>query len=269
MNRNLFLMEWRKNRTALMVWCLIIGALIVLPLSFFRTISENQKQFSDIFDILPREALQMKGISSIIDIFSILGFYASSITVATMLLGSIYSIILSSGMLLKEEVNKTAEFLLSKPLSRTEIFLTKYAVVFLDITLLNAVTAFAGWAALEIFKTGPYSLKNFMILTLSIFLLNLVFGFLGLFLSTLVKRPKPIIVPAIGIVLVCYFIANMAKLSEKAALPGYLSPFHYVNTDVVNVAYRLEPVNLGFFLGLSVILSLAAALIYRKKDILV
>jgi ABC-type transport system involved in multi-copper enzyme maturation permease subunit len=36
-----------------------------------------------------------------------------------LVLGSIYSIVLSSGILLKEEYNKTAEFLLAWPLSRS------------------------------------------------------------------------------------------------------------------------------------------------------
>ena len=62
-----------------------------------------------------------------------------------MVLGSIYAIVLSSNILLKEEYNKTAEYLLTRPLTRSEIFLSKLAVLFINIFLLNLVTSLAGF----------------------------------------------------------------------------------------------------------------------------
>ena len=46
-----------------------------------------------------------------------------------MVLGSIFAIVLSSNILLKEEYNKTAEYLLTRPLTRSEIFFSKLAVI--------------------------------------------------------------------------------------------------------------------------------------------
>jgi len=269
MNKNLFRNEWKRNRGALVIWTLLISALIIIPMSFYHTLADNQKQFSDIFEIFPKEMMQFKGISNISDLFSILGFYATSISAAMMLLSSIFSIILSSSIILKEETHKTAEFLLSKPLSRTEIFLSKFAVVFLSILILNIITTLTGFISLEIFKTEAYSIKAFLTLSIYIFHLNLLFGALGIFISTLVKRPKSVTVLCIGLVLVFFFIYNLSKISEKAAFMGYISPFGFVNTDVIKASYSLSLGSLSYFIGLSIVFIISSILIYRRKDILV
>jgi hypothetical protein len=49
-----------------------------------------------------------------------MGFYAANNIVYMMLLGSIYAIVLSSNILLKEEYDKTAEFLMSRPITRNK-----------------------------------------------------------------------------------------------------------------------------------------------------
>lgn len=269
MNKNLFLKEWNRNRLSLLIWTVIISAMIFVPMTFFQTIAGNQKQFEDVLELVPKEALEFKGVINISDLFSVLGFYSNSISVSMMLLGSIFSIILSSSILLKEEYNKTAEYLLSKPLSRMEIFLTKSVVMVSNIILLNIVTTIVGWVALELFKTGPFSHKAFLTLSFSILLLNLFFGALGLFISTLVRRPRSIAVLSIGIVIVCFLFNNLSKLIDTTGTIGYLSPFKFVNTDVTNSSYHLELLNMAYFIGLFLAMMAGSAWIYRKKDILV
>ena len=77
--------------------------------------------------------LQFKGISNFSDLLSVLGFYAVNNVIYMMVLGSIFAIVLSSNILLKEEYNKTAEYLLTRPLTRSEIFFSKLAVLFLHV----------------------------------------------------------------------------------------------------------------------------------------
>jgi ABC-2 type transport system permease protein len=140
---------------------------------------------------------------------SVLGFYAVNNLIYMMVLGSIFAIVLSSNILLKEEYNKTAEYLLTRPLTRSEVFFSKLAVLFLYIFLLNLVTALAGFICIELVKNGPFSIRAFLILSLYTLLLNCLFGAIGLFLSTLVKRPKPVTTFSIGLVLIFYFIYNL------------------------------------------------------------
>ena len=267
MNMNLFLKEMRRNALSLLLWMIVVTVLISVTMSFFRTFLTNQSKIMGMMTLIPKGALQFKGVSNVDDMFSVLGFYSVNNVIYMMVLGSIYAIVISSNILLKEEYNKTAEYLMSWPLTRNEIFFSKLAVVFLNIFLLNLVATLVGFISLEIVKTGPFSIKAVLIVSAYTLLLNLLFGAIGLFLSTLVRRAKPITTFSIGLVLIFYFIYTLSKITESAASIGYLSPFKYVNMEAVNPAYRLEPLHLCYFTGLSLLLLLFSYRIYTRKDI--
>jgi ABC-2 type transport system permease protein len=122
MNRNLFSMEMKRNLISLVSWAILISFLIVLTMSVFRTFVDNQSKILGMINLVPKGVLQFKGISSFDELFSVLGFYAVNNTIYMMVLGSIFAMVLSSNILLKEEYNKTAEYLLTRPLTRSEIF---------------------------------------------------------------------------------------------------------------------------------------------------
>lgn len=267
MNSNLFLKEMRRNASGLLLWMIVIILLITVTMSFYRTFIENQSKIMGMMTIIPKSALQFKGVSDFNDLFSVLGFYSVNNVIYMMVLGSIYSIVLSSNIVLKEEYNKTAEYLMSWPMFRSEIFFTKMAVIFTNVFLLNLITSLAGLISIEAVKNGPFNVTSFLILSLYTFLLNFLFGAIGLFMSTIVKRPKPITTFSIGLVLIFYFLFTLSKITESAAKIGYLSPFKYASTDALNPAYKLEPWNLLYFAGISLLLVMTSFKIYKRKDI--
>jgi ABC-2 type transport system permease protein len=267
MNRNLFLKEMRRNALSLIVWMIIITLLISVTMAVYRTFLGNQSKILGMMSLLPKGALQFKGISNFNDLLSVLGFYAANNVIYVMVLGSIFAIVLASNILLKEEFNKTAEYLLTYPLTRSEIFLSKVAVFFLNVLLLNLVTALAGFIWIELVKEGPFSIRAFLTLSLYTFMLNILFGAIGLFLSTLVKGGKPITTPGIGLVLIFYFIYTISKITESAAKLGYLSPFKYADIDVINPSYRLEFWHTFYFLSITLILGGISYSLYKRKDI--
>jgi ABC-2 type transport system permease protein len=266
-NKNLFSFELRRNALSWLVWTLAITLLITCTMSVFTTFMENQSKIFGMMKLVPKSALQFKGISNINDLLSILGFYAVNNVIYMLVLGSIFAIVLSSNILLKEEYGKTAEYLLTRPLTRSEVFFSKLAVMLLYVFLLNLVTALSGFICLEIFKKAPFNIKAFFILSLYTLLLNLLFGSVGLFLSTLVKRAKSITTFSIGLVLILYFIYTLSKITESVSKIGYLSPFKIVNMEVVNQNYSLEWWRLAYFTGITLILGVISWRIYRRKDI--
>ncbi|MFZ0283467.1 MAG: ABC transporter permease subunit, partial [Bacteroidales bacterium] len=167
----------------------------------------------------------------------------------------------------KEEYNKTAEYLLTRPLTRSEIFTSKLAVVVLNVFLLNLVTSLAGFISLELVKKVPFNINAFLILSVYTLLLNFLFGSIGLFLSTLVKKPKPITTLCIGTVLVFYFIYTVSKITESASNIGYISPFRFVDVNTLDPAYKLNPWNLLYFIGISLFLTGISYRLYKRKDI--
>jgi ABC-2 type transport system permease protein len=269
MNRILFLKEMRRNMSSLITWLIVITVLITVTMSVYRTFMENQSKITGMLSIIPKGALQFKGISNFNDLLSVLGFYAANNVIYMMVLGSIFSIVLSSNIVLKEEYDKTAEYLLTRPITRSEIFFSKLAVIGLNVFLLNFVTALAGFLCMELVKKGPFSITSFLILSFYTLLLNLLFGSIGLFMSTLIKRAKPVTTLAIGMVLIFYFIHTLSKITESISAIGYISPFRFVDMNVVNPAYRLDIWHLAYFIGISLLLTGLSCRIYKRKDIYV
>jgi ABC-2 type transport system permease protein len=269
MNRNLFLKEMRRNAAGLITWLIVITILITVTMSVYRTFMENQAKITGMLSLIPKGALQFKGISNFNDLLPVLGFYAANNVIYMMVLGSIFSVVLASNIILKEEYDKTAEYLLTRPITRSEIFFSKIAVVGLNVCLLNLVTALAGFICMELVRKGPFSIPSFLILSLYTLLLNLLFGSIGLVMSVVVRRAKPITTFAIGMVLICYFIYTLSKITESISAVGYISPFRFVDMNVVNPAYRLDIWHLAYFIGISLLLTGLSYRIYKRKDIYV
>jgi ABC-2 type transport system permease protein len=267
MSWNLFSKEMRRNALSLMLWMLVITILISVTMSAYPEFLKNQSKVIGMMSLLPKGLLQFKGVTNLSDLLSVLGFYSVNNVIYMMVLGSVFAIVLSSNILLKEEYEKTAEYLLTRPISRSEIFVSKLAVLLLNIILLNLVATLAGLISLEVFKNEPFSIRSFLILSTYTLLLNLLFGAIGLFMSTLVKRAKPITTFSIGLVLIFYFIFTISKIAESVSKIGYLSPFKYANMDAINPTYALDLWNLIYFIGCSALLIGVSHRLYIRKDI--
>jgi ABC-2 type transport system permease protein len=176
MNRNLFFREIRSNRLSLLLWTVAIMLLITLTMSVYQTFIVNQSKVLGMMNLVPKSALQFKGISDFNDLFSSLGFYAVNNIIYMMVLGSIFAIVLASNILLKEEYGKTAEYLLTRPVTRSEVFYTKLTIILIFIFLLNLFTSLTGFVCLKIFGSGTLNIPEFLTLSLYTLLLNLLFG---------------------------------------------------------------------------------------------
>jgi len=268
MNRILFNMEFRRNFRSLVVWSLVIGLLIFFTMSFFRTVLQYQQQITGVIQMIPLAAMKVRGFSNINDIFSVMGFYAANNIVYMMLLGSIYAIVLSSNILLKEEYNKTAEFLMSRPITRNEIFFSKFALAFMNILILNLFVAIVSLIAIEAFSKSDFSIAPFLILTFYTLLLNLLFGSLGFFIASVMKRSKPVTFFCVGIVLVFYFLYSISRIPGINGDFGYISPFKWVNIEVLSPLYSFELKRVAAFSGISIFFIMLSGFLYRRKDIL-
>jgi ABC-2 type transport system permease protein len=267
MSRNLFIREMKFNILSLTLWTTVISILIAVTMSVFPTFIENQSKVLGMINLIPKSALEFKGVSNINDLSSVLGFYSVNNIIYMMVLGSIFSIVLSCNILLKEEYNKTAEYLLTRPLSRSSVFLTKLMVILLLVFLLNFITALAGYISMKLAFNGDFNIWSFLILSFYTFLLNLLFVALGIFISVFVKKAKPVTTLGIGLVLFFYFLFTISKITAGVSDIGYLSPFKFVRTDVMSDGYSLDLWRLLYFAGSSMVLLFIALKYYQRKDI--
>jgi ABC-2 type transport system permease protein len=272
LNRNIYAKELKRNRGSFIAWSISIAALILTGMAFYPILMEGDmlKQMTVLFEN-PFMKNMMAAFGASMDVLTnVLGFYTTRNAIFIMLLGSFFSILLAGKILAQEEREKTAEFLLTKPVTRFEVVWSKLAAFFAYLIFLNAIILIMGFVSLEIFKgDSHFPLGAFLIHSFYAFLLMVTFGAIGLFLSLIIKRARPITNISIGIVVGGYFIDVISKVTRSSDKFGYISPFKFVDSGVLRPDYGLEWWRLLYFLGVSFALTVLTFLIYRKKDILV
>ena len=271
-NTNIYTKELKQNRNSFIIWSVSMALLIFLGMLFYPVLMEGDmlRQMTVLFENPFMKSMMSAFGASLEVLTSPMGFYATRNAIFILLLGGFYAIILAGKMLAQEEHEGTADFLLTKPVSRLEVAGSKLAAFLTYLVLLNIVVLLSGFISLELFKgDSSFSISAFLIHTLYGFLLMLTFGAVGFFLSLLIRRGRPITGISIGIIIGSYFFDVLSKVTPSADAVGYISPFKFLDSGVLNPGYGLAWWRVLYFLGLSLILYTAALIRFRKKDIFI
>jgi ABC-2 type transport system permease protein len=271
-NTNIYSKELKRYRNSFIAWSISISFLILMEVAFYRFFMKGDiLRLMKAFFENPIMKSMIRAFGTNVDMLTnILGYYATRSAIYIILIGAFFSIMLAGKILALEEREKTAEFLLTKPVTRLEIAWSKLTAFFTYLLLLNVIILIVGFIGLEIFKgDNDYCPAAFLIYSFYSFLLMLTFGAVGLFLSLLIKRGRPITNMLIGIVFGGYFIDVLSQVTASTDKFGYLSPFKFIDAGVLRPDYGIEWWRVGYFLGLSFVLTTVTFVIYRKKDILI
>lgn len=265
---NIYQREMRVNAKGLIIWCTILAGLGILVMAFFPTIAKQAETLQQLMASMPSALLEAFGLQKI-SLTDILGFYASKQYPTITLFGSIYAIMLASGILSKEDSDRTIEFLLSKPVTRDAIVTSKWLSVVTLILIFNIVISIIMFIALQIVKINDFNIPVFLLLCIGPLLMHFTFASIGLLLSVVVRKTRSILPLALGIVLVSYFLGIAAALSEKLDFLKYFSPFKYADAIDIITNQRIEPLYLVLMLAINAAAVLLTYSIYRRKDILI
>jgi len=110
--------------------------LLILMMSMFPSIAKGSDKITQLLDAYPKELLSAFDMDKL-DFGDVFGYYSVEGYLFITLFGSIYTILLASGILSKEQGDKTIEFLLSKPITRKEIVTSKLLTFLTNIVILN------------------------------------------------------------------------------------------------------------------------------------
>ena len=272
MNAHLYRNELKQNRTSFLVWAGLLAGLIILGMSFYPVLMEGetyQRLQGFVENTFVKNILDAMGMN-FASLTNVHGFYAMRNGLFLLLIGSLYAVLLGGRLVAREEQEKTAEFLLTRPVTRSEVMAAKLAAMVTAIALLSLVIVFSGYAGLELFKgESSYRLDSFLRHNVYAFLLMQSFGAVGLFVSLLIKRGRPTNNLGVGIVSGAFFLEVLSRVSKSVDWIGYFSPFKFVDSDVLRAGYGLIWWRVLYFAGLTAGLWLLSFLLYRKKDILV
>lgn len=262
----LFKREFIRNLKSLIIWTIIIGGYSLLMLSIFPQFAKDQEKMQQLLEAYPEGIAKAFGLHSL-DLGSLIGFYGIEIYMMTTLLGSIFAAMLAGNIIAKEENEKTIEFLLSKPITRTQIITQKLLAVGVNILILNGVVAILTVIGFQFTKDAEIPYDTFTLLVAATVLLHLTFAAISYALSTVMKKTRSIISVSLAIALGSYFLNVMAGVSEDLENVKYVSFFKYVDAAELVKNNAMDLLYAGIMAAVILICIVFTFMYYRKKDI--
>lgn len=266
MNRNLFLKELKRNRKNLWIWTAIVVGFTLMVLSIFPFMKEMGKDMAQLMDKMPPELSKAFGMDS--QTWSnILGFYATYYGVYIVVLMSVFSASTGANIISKEEKDRTAEFLLTKPLDRRDVFYSKIQSLSVLMVVIYSIQSMFAVFGILMFGGDNVDWMAFWIMQFSgIFLLSF-FTACGVLMSMYLTPKKNFMGLVVGLTFGTYFLNAIAKSTSETEFLGYASPFHYFDFTIFDPNYSFNFLGAAIFLILSVLIILISFRTYLKKDI--
>ncbi len=265
---NILRFELRRNVKAFLIWTAAILAFVVWMLSVYKSsfsgLGAGVTEFTQYF---PESMKKAFGIDRL-DLTSITGYFGMEVHLFIILFGSMYSTLLSSSLLSKEESEKTVEFLLSRPVTRTSVVTQKLAVYLIYVTLYAAITWSVSYAAMLRYEAS-FDEAVFWALGGMTYLAILAIASLGFLGSVFVTRNRTVYSAAMGLVLGLYALQIVSDISEKASFLRYITPFKWAFPADILPQGGVDPVYVALAAGVILVSVLGAYRVYAKKDIAV
>ena len=258
-----FLHELRINRLALAVWCAVISFMLGICVLIYPEMAPQMTEMTDMF-------AEMGAFSSAfgmdqINFGEFTGYFVVECGNTLGLGGAIFAATIGVAALSKEERDKTAEFLLSHPITRRRVISEKLLAVFVEILLLNAsviaVTLLAMAIIGELAAPGTIMLMFLAYLLMQLEIAAVTFG-----VSAFVDRGALGI--GIGVAFFSYFLNILSNITEEARVLKFITPFGYTDGSGIvadnTIAFKYLLTGIVFaIVGISL-----AYYKYERKDIL-
>ena len=261
---NMFIHEFKAYRKSTLIWTISLIAIMGLFLSFFPSIARDADEFNKLLDGYPEGVKKALGFT-IESITSILGYY-SYVFLYISLCGAIQAMNIGTSILSKEVRSKTADFLLTKPVTRINIMTSKLLAALTQLVITNIVYLLAASILVSIVASEEFSYKTFFMVSITLFFLQLIFLALGVIVSVILPKIRSVIPISLGSVFT-FFIISMIGSSQGEDAMRYITPFQYFNAPYIikNSSYEISYMIVGtVFIILAII---ASYIIYSKKDV--
>lgn len=188
------------------------------------------------------------GIDKLMDFTVITNFFGYVLQYMTLAI-MVFVTQVAVNSLVKEETDGTIEFLYSKPISRSAIFIQKILANTLNFIFLLAalgIITVVGYVSFSEYNLTD-SIKEVGILYSSMFYIGLVFMSLGILLSSLLKSSKGSSGIVIAIIFGTFILGIIGVIINDLSFLSYFSPIDWVKTQKL-IAYGISLIISLFYL---------------------
>lgn len=258
---NVYLHELKISKKFVIIWLLVKLTLASIMIFMYLSIRDEIDLFTQLLDNFPESLKLAYGIN--IDTFgSTMGYYSSFVLTFILLCSSIEGMIFGMSILSKEIIERTSDFLYSKPISRIKIITSKLFAAKTLIIISNILFIIGIYICLSIVSTTNIDMKTFILIALIPLLLQIIFFSIGIVISSIFIKIKAITTISMGLIFGLYMFSTFGDKDLRI-----LMPFKYFDSSyiLINKEYEIKYVITTLIIA---IISIALTyLINNKKDI--
>lgn len=254
--------ELRQGWKSLAIWTISIGFFIVICVLMYPEMEGEMEEVSEMFSSMGAFTAAF-GMDRL-NFGTLIGFYAVECGNILGIGGAFFAAILGITALAKEEKERTAEFLLSHPVSRYRIITEKLCAIILQIVIMNILVFLMSIVSIA-YIGEEIVWEELWLLHFAYFLVQIVLAGICFGISAFIRSSG--IGAGIGIATVMYFINIVANITESAKELKYITPFGFAEgADIienVDIEWEMVMINMIF----AVVGVVMAYCKYCKKDI--
>jgi ABC-2 type transport system permease protein len=191
MSANIFRHEFRSRLRSVLIWSLGIAFLIVFFFSLFPVFADQAALMNEFLARYPQQLRAAFGFDKM-DLATVLGFYSFLLMFVQLCL-AIQAANYGFGLVSVEETELTADFLLSKPISRTRVLTSKLLAALASLAVTDLVAWACSLASIFLFREGrEVDGRTLVLLLLGMVIFQLFFLGVGLAVSLMLRRVRSV-----------------------------------------------------------------------------
>ena len=263
---NIFKYEFKMYAKSIIIWAISIILLLVIFMAFYPAFSKDASMLDKMLANYPPELLKAFGMSGTLSLATVLGYFAFIFTFLQLCL-AVQAANYGFSILSIEEREFTADYLMSKPVSRSQIVIAKFCAALLALTITNAVAWAGSFLAIDLFRDGKaYDVDHLILLLSTIILFQLFFLTVGMVISVMVRRIRSVLSFSLGLAFGTYILNTVRAIVGGETL-GYFSPFYHFDPAVIldKGTLNLPMVSISVLVGILAIV--ATFVLYTRRDI--
>jgi len=233
MSTIIFQHEFRKRLKSVLTWSLSLIALIFYFFSIFPSFADQAELMNEMLEKFPKELIAAFGMNNM-DLATVLGYF-SLIFIFVQICLAIQASNYGFGLVSVEENELTADFLLSKPVSRTKILTSKLVAAIASLAVTNLVVWVCTFVSFTLFREQrEYNTGTLLLLLVSMIIFQLFYLSFGLAVSLIVKRIRNVTPYSLGLGFGTYVLNAFSGIFGDIKLE-LITPFkHFDPTYIVN-----------------------------------
>jgi ABC-2 type transport system permease protein len=225
MSANIYLHEFRARMRSVIVWSISVAAIIFCFSALFPGFADQAALINQMMSRFPPALLEAFGMGRT-NLTTMIGLYSFLFTFVQLCL-AIQAGNYGFGLVSIEETELTADFLLSKPVSRVQVLTSKLLAALTSLTVTNAVVWVVTFVSIAIFRgSHPVDTGSLLLLLVSIVIFQLFFLSVGLAISLLVQRVRSVTPYSLGLGFGMYVLSAFSGMFGTATLE-YITPFKH------------------------------------------